>query len=226
MSLRNLLNIFALFMLAISHKRVLASDHKNKTELSVEAGPNIVSLRGSAPLSATKKNVRWSAGVSIVYNFNRKFSIRTIIAYERKGAKLPNTIGVIDSVGTSVGEVTPYLNYDYITLPIHIRYITGRRIKYFGCAGPYIGYLINREDVIRGENVRPFVPYKGKEFDKSWDLGLTTGIGILIPVNKQFYCSFEVRNNLGLLNVNRKKQYVNTVKTNAFNVLLGVTYQL
>ena len=83
---------------------------------------------------------------------------------------------------------------NYLTLPILLQLKFGRAPLFFINIGPYVGYLLP----VISDNDYYFKPF---------DLGASIGLGIGIPISHQFGLTFEIRNNLGLMNVSRNSVY-------------------
>ena len=132
----------------------------------------------------------------------------------------------VDINGTRVGEISTYTKFDYLTFPILVRATFGKKVQYFVNAGPYFGYLIKQTFVTKGDNF-PTTTTDNTSFDKRFDTGISTGLGLSIPIKSKFAFSLELRNNLGLYNVT-DLPVTNSVivKTNSTNILLGFTYKL
>lgn len=217
----------ALLWLSLCCTTQLFAFGKNST-VGIEAGPVRTNVTGSEALRVLRPALRASAGISLQYNISKRLSLRGIASYERKGALAPNTIVILDSLGTSTGEVTPHINLDYLAMPLLLQYTLGRRyLKYYGCIGPYVGYLVRRTEVITGENIKPMVMYEGKDFDKDWDLGLSMGVGAQLSLFKNMGLSLELRNNLGVHNIIKTPATgITTVKNRSTGILLGLRYSL
>lgn len=196
----------------------------NKFDIGVEGSPSLIFLRGNIIANLGKPTIGFSGGLFFQYNFKRVVSLRTNIAFERKGSVLTYEITNIN--GNSLGKVTTNTNFDYLILPILVRATFGKRVQFFVNAGPYFGYLIKQTFVTKGDNI-PTTTNDNTSLNKRFDTGISTGLGLSVPIKTKFLFSFEVRNNLGLYNVRAVSVGNNgTVKTNSTNFLLGFTYKL
>lgn len=150
--------------------------------------------------------------------------MRTNLAFERKGGKF--TSPATDINGTPIGELTAHSSIDYLTFPVLVRATFGNKIQYFINAGPYFGYLLKDRLVSKGDNI-PTATDDYTAFDKRFDTGISTGVGLFVPLNTKFAVSFEIRNNLGLYNISAFPVTNNgTIKTNSTNFLFSFTYKL
>jgi hypothetical protein len=197
----------------------------NKFNIGVEGSPSLIFLRGNDIIdNLHKPTIGFYSGLFFQYNFKKIVSLRTNIAFERKGSVLSSQ--ATDINGNPLGEFTTYTNFDYLTLPILVRATFGKKVEFFVNAGPYFGYLIKQTFVSKGENF-PTTISDNKSLDKQFDTGITTGLGLSVPIKTKFSFSFEIRNNLGLYNISAVPLVNNgTIKTNSTNFLLGFTYKL
>lgn len=197
----------------------------NKFDLGVEGGPSLIFLRGNSTIdNFHKPTMGFSGALFYQFNFKKVFSLRTSLGFERKGSEL--TTQPTDIFGNPVGEIATNTNFNYLTLPILVRATFGKKVQYFVNAGPYFGYLINQTFASKGYII-PTQTSENKTLDKHFDTGISTGIGLSVPVKQKFALSFEVRNNLGLNNVSAVPLADNgTIKTNSTNFIFGFNYKL
>lgn len=197
----------------------------NKFDIGVEGSPSLIFLRGNDIIdNLHKPTIGFSGGLFFQYNFKKVVSLRTNIAFERKGSVL--TSQTTDINGNPLGEITTNTNFDYLTLPVLVRATFGKKVQFFVNAGPYFGYLIKQTFISKGDNI-PTTTSDNTSLDKRFDTGISSGIGLSVPIKTKFAFSFEVRNNLGLYNVSAVPVVNNgTIKTNSTNFLLGFTYKL
>ena len=214
--------VFGLFLLA-----VLGTTYgqTNNFDIGVEGSSSLICLRGNDILdNLHKPTIGFSSGLFFQYNFKKLVSLRTNIAFERKGST--STFQVTDMFAKPLGEINIKTIYDYLTLPILIRTTFGKKVQFFVNAGPYFGYLIKGTLVSEGENILATTNDITSSINR-FDTGISTGLGLSIPIKNKFAFSFEIRNNLGLYNVSAVP-VVNygTIKTNSTNFLWGFTYKL
>lgn len=194
-------------------------------ELGLEAGPSIVSLRGSDFVNKHhKSSAGFYAAFSAQYNLGKVVSLRSNIAFERKGSYFPYSI--TDLNGNVIAESKTYYNYNYITIPFLLRVSLGNTARIFINAGPYVGALLNHSVVIR-TNTRKYVDDNTENAD-NMDMGLAAGMGVSIPVKEKFLLNLEVRHNRGYFNVMMPEpDWPNfAMMTNATNCIVGVAYKL
>lgn len=192
----------------------------NKFNIGIEGGPSIIFMRGNEIIKSYQKaSIGYSGGIFFQYNFKKILSLRTSISYERKGSVSSKDYFYI--VGASFTNTPIKNNFKYLSMPILLRATFGKGLQYFVNAGPYFGYLIQQnftsEELPTRDNTSVY---------KRLDLGLSLGLGLIVPIRKKFSFSFEVRNNLGLFDTSDAPVYGGgTIKTNSTVALLGFAYK-
>jgi hypothetical protein len=123
----------------------------NKFEIGIDGSPTLTFLRGNDFIENNHKSaIGFSGGLFFQFNFKKIISLRTNIAFERKGSAF--TSQATDFNGNPLGKITSNTNFDYLTFPILVRATFGKKIQYFVNAGPYFGYLIKQTYVSEDEN--------------------------------------------------------------------------
>jgi len=214
-----------LFPTAIIFCSILSFGQVNKFDFGIEGGPSLASLRGNDFIKDfNDPTIGFSCGLTFQYNFQKLISIRTNIAFERKGSK--SKIRATAIAGNPVGEITTHSNFDYLTLPILARLTFGNKVKFFVNVGPYLGYLIKQTYVTDAINEFPKSKTDNTSNFKRIDLGLTTGLGAGLPLNDKLLITLEIRNNLGLYNISSLPVANDgTIKTNSTNLMFGIAYK-
>jgi hypothetical protein len=197
----------------------------NMFDIGIEGSPSIVFLHGNDFIEKYHKpTIRFTGGFFFQFNFKKIVSLRTNITFERKGSIVP--IETFDNNGNQTGDYLSKAYFNYLTLPVLVRATFGKKVQFFVNAGPYLGYLIQQTVIFSGDNVITTTTDNTSHF-KRIDIGLSTGLGLSIPMQKRFAFSFEVRNNLGLYNISALPVMDDqTIKTNAINFLFGFAYKL
>jgi hypothetical protein len=166
----------------------------------------------------------FSGGFFFQYNLNKNFSLRMDPSYEQKGYKIKQQL--TDSQGNPISKGKIRGNFDYITIPLLLRANIGNKINYFVNAGPYIGFLLSQNNIVQAplfDGAK--VTYTNTSYYKTIDIGITAGIGLAIPIKDKFALSIEIRNNLGLTNINKNTNKDYGIKTNSTNLLVGFAYK-
>lgn len=184
------------------------------------------SLRGNVFLSERYGlGVGFSSGFSFQYNLNDHLSFRSGLSFERKGSYV--NVQATDDQGADLGRASYSFNYDYFIFHLLVRAGFGKKVRVFVNAGPYMGYLISREMVLKGDLFSPPRVSHEIAYSRNEDYGFTAGAGITVPFCENFLFSTEIRNNLGLFNTSSVRFRDNgSVKTNSFGLMLGVSYRM
>lgn len=205
------------------------SAQTNRYDLGIEGGPNLSTFKDQPHFDARTK-VFFSGGVSFQYNSKKIFSFRTGLYYQKKGYQ-QELKSINGSTGIVYASTDMTSNYHYLTVPLLARATFGKKVKFFMNAGPYVSYLM----VQRFTSVLSKVPVNAENNKningiKDWDLGITGGVGIAIPL-KSWLISLEMRNYFGILNTSiRNSNSSNSGKiehyTNTTDLNIGVAYRL
>ena len=102
------------------------------------------------------------------------------------------------------------------------KYEFGNSKKFFVNGGPFLGFLLSAEN-------KADIPSVGQITDngnsKNIDVGLSFGIGTKIYINDKSDLNIELRENLGLLNIdNGDYGNENIIKTNYLNLILNWSF--
>jgi hypothetical protein len=215
------MNQLRIFVLSITVSFLFSSELKaqiNKFEFGVEASPSFTFLKGSRIEKYYNGTLGFSGSITFQYNWGKRIALRTNIAYERKGGE--GEFDFTDNYGASIGKGVVNLNFDYLTIPVLVRYTFGKRVKYFINGGSYFSYLIKQTLVFKGANS------DGESNNTSsynrLDVGISLGIGLQYPINEKLILSSEIRGNMGLANALPNGD----LKVNSVNLLLGIAYRL
>ena len=205
---------------------VLAQDYKFETGIQGGAGITDIAYNNSLFNNSYKPRLGYTGSLFLQYNFNKYFSLRADPGVDRKGAK--NVMEIPDPFGNASAKSNIVGKTSYMTIPILFRAGIGNKIRGFVNAGPYAGFFLYAKDVLKlpGENFT-FTDKAGSGGHKI-DFGITSGVGFLVPVKEQLYISFELRENMGLVNMNKKlpAPYQNySTKNFSANLLIGIAYR-
>jgi len=222
-------SLFYIFLIGlftlITKIQVFGQSHK--FEIGIEAFPNLSSLNGTEYNNRNfEPMLNFGAGIFFQYNVRKYFSLRTNIAYERKGS-IQNLTGYDINGNPIAGDFFLSSNFDYTTIPLLFRFRFGNSFNFFINAGPYFGFLIKQ--IYKSDGVFPTPQVnEGTSFHKRFDLGLSTGLGFSLPVHSKLGFSFELRDNLGFYNVSKMPPpYLEKyTKTQSLNFIFGLNYLL
>ncbi len=199
-----------------------------KPNLSVGliVGPNRSTINGSFEMPFNKPSTHYCGGIYAEIDFSKRFSLCTNLLYERIG-----TIGNASNecinleYGTGFGDYTAHVNFDYIVLPLLIKMSIGNRVKYFFNIGPNISYLLGQKTMIDWEHFETGV-LNDQESYKRVNFGISSGLGLTIPLSYNLQFNIEFRNNLGVYDINALTSLTKTIRTNSVTTLFSVAYKI
>jgi hypothetical protein len=195
----------------------------NKFESGIEGSPSLIMLKGNDYFYyRNNPTIGYSARLFFQYNFKKIISLRTNLAFERKGSIVNSQS--FDEYGNSFGSLQTKSKFDYLTIPLLVRATFGKRVLFFANAGPYLGYLLNQTDISKGENV-PKTKTDNTSSFKRFDFGVSAGFGLLVPIEQNFALSFEARDNVGYYNISKVPVNRGSIETVATNFLFSFVYK-
>ena len=170
-------------------------------------------------------DVRYAAEFMFQYRFTNIIGLRTGLGYENKGARI-NYVSLVDQSGNDISNGKVQFHQHYLTLPVLAEFTFGKKVQPFVNAGIYLGVLLNSKTVFRyGDNKTSDNITNDKQ---RIDVGVMASAGIKVPVKKSCFFVFEIRNNIGLLNVYKNnfpgsERYKTRNYSTSFNV--GFSYR-
>lgn len=218
----------------------LAYGQDSKFAVGFNVTPTITSLKGAIkpPISFNNGNngnvptifygsqYSFSAGLSVEYFVCKHLSIKSGLAYERKGAQTYRypMDDIIDGYWPP-NNMDKKMNFDYLTLPILGSFSTKGKIKFYMDAGIFLGFLVSQKDIIAADGSNPELINNNYAAVRKLDFGLSLGLGLRMPLTKKLLLDFGLCNNTGLINVN--KTYLSNdavLRTNSMGFQFGLKY--
>jgi hypothetical protein len=207
----------------------LSYSQNSKIKFGIQAGLNYSDFRGYeipvTPLYSESPAFAYLGGINVEYLIKEKLSLKLDLNYERKSQKADNTLEIFDNNGSSkVYNFTSKKNYDYLVLPIMIKYSFTNRNSFFINGGPYIGYLLKSNITNDLGNIDGVInePFETTKYNNRTDFGLSIGIGKNFELKENNSIFIEIRENLGLINTSKNTVMGNgTIKTNSLNLIIG-----
>ncbi|MDQ3102155.1 MAG: PorT family protein [Bacteroidota bacterium] len=196
----------------------------NRFDIGIEGGPSRTFLQGNTLIDDLHEpTLGYSGGLFFQYSFRKVVSLRTKIAFERKGSVLH--LPLVDIHGNLIDDVTTNANFNYLTIPLLLRATFGKKVQYFMNAGAYWGYLLKQTFVTKGSKL-PETTSDNTALHKRSDMGISAGVGLALPIARDFLLSIEVRHNLGMYNISAVPVINDgVIRTNSTDLLLGFTYK-
>lgn len=215
---------FQLFTLLSLFLPLVIQAQESKHSLGIEGGPSYTMLWGDHYIVDNyNPALGFSTGITYQYHINHIFSIKTGLGFEQIHMKW--TLPLTDIDGNITGEVDSHLKFNYNIIPLLGSFTFGQKLRYFVNMGPYYGFLISAITETKNIEGHPDTKSEYTEYYKRSDWGISAGLGIAIPIASKFSLSLEVRNNLGLSQINTGGIWEGGyVKTNATNLLVGAVY--
>ncbi|MCC6684613.1 MAG: PorT family protein [Bacteroidia bacterium] len=193
--------------------------------IGISGGIGSSTMKGSFySAGKTEPSLGYTCMLSVQYPLTKHVSMYTGLGFDRKGvlSKIPASY----PVGSNFELDKTLSKFNYLTIPMLFRFSTGEKFTCFISGGPYIGFLLSETDKIMnwGQPVRKI---KYTSNFSALDIGLSLGIGAAIPLCKNYSLTCEVRNNTGILDLNRGPG-VNTgvLRSQSLNLLLGISYSI
>lgn len=205
-----------------------AQKYRAVYKLGIEGGPSLTKLRGNEYLNANYiSTIAYATGLSFQVLVPKKsLSFKTNLFYEKKGA-VTDDIFITDATGSVRGTTNNSISLTYITIPAMLRVRTKGRVGVFANAGGFVGFLLKDETVIGAKDTMPQQTIDNTEKDNKLDGGFSFGAGLEIPIKEKFTLSFELRDNIGVYDINNTpRTRGGSVQTNSINFLFGLAYRL
>jgi Outer membrane protein beta-barrel domain len=232
--------LFCISFLLIS---ITSNSQNSKIKFGVQAGLNYSTLWGYdlpsyyAPSYTESPDFGFLGGLSCEYQFKEKLSLHVELSYERKTQKSNNNILINDSDFDPTNSINgeekfeTKKNYDYLVLPIMLKYDFKDKNSFFVNGGPFIGFLL-QSSLTNDLDPRILGPNEQNKRittknNNPIDLGFSLGLGKTFDINDKNSIFIEIRDNVGLINTSKSKAFGNgTIKTNSLNLVVGYSFDL
>ncbi|HTJ53209.1 MAG TPA: porin family protein [Cyclobacteriaceae bacterium] len=196
-----------------------------KINLEFLGGPNVSMMYGNFGYHDVNSKAGLTSGLGLSYMLKEHLSLSVKGLFERKGCT--GRYSVYYDYNGDIAASSPFkykfrFISNYLTLPITVQYTRGRRIKYTGEAGVFTGVLIRETYKTNQTNGPNFETTNVTNTSKRMDAGVSLGFRTAFPIAKKININVVLLDNLGLLNTSKN----GTVRTNAFNILTGLSFSL
>lgn len=220
--------IFLIFGLDYSNAQI------GKHIIGVEVGPSLCFVTGSKNYGDFLPNFGFCATLSYNYKFNDFFSFHTGTGVEQKGFIFVSSFPYNTPIKQSSVSIIAKNNLYYLNTPFLLKWTLTHPIQLFANFGGYLGYRFAQYQS------KKFFEYTNYDFYllaksgiKTFDYGLSSGLGISIPYEKVFLFSFEIRYNRSLArdiieNTNNNSYYDSGshLKNNSVNFIFGFSKKI
>ncbi len=187
--------------------------------------------------------VHATGGFSVEYVINEKFSIKTGLGFEKKRIDYfaQTTFGSFDQSGMFVSEpveIETKNEYNYLTIPLLVKYNFGPKNSFFANLGPYTSIQTNHDKGTTfnytNSGASSFMSESGYNFPlnhalSSKEYGISLGLGKSFVIKNKNKISIELRNNFGLTNRISNFNYRGMrgdIKTNTISLLTEFSFGL
>ena len=201
--------IFLSAALALGFTAVVIAQKKGDVEFGFNVGYNNSTISNS-DVSADSA-IGFNVGGSVDYYFSDRWSIKGKLIYDQKGW---DNGFIEDSDGFSY--VTDF-NVNYLTVPVMANWHFGSKRNWFLEFGPYMGFLLNAEDVRFGTDVT--------DGFNSTDFGLALGIGVKIPLSDKLKLFFEYEGQGGVSDIFQVNEF-SRVTNSRSSLNIGLNFLL
>ena len=212
-------------VLALSVLSTTAFSQDYKFEIGAQGGPNVTAMRfeNAFAQNNTQSKIAALGGLFFQYNLNTVFSLRIDPTFERLEYKYKDRT-YTDQNGNINGPIKSKMSFDYVSIPVLFKASVGNKIQGFLNAGPSFNFLLQSKFTYDMPD-RDVSKYIRTDDNKMFNFGITTGLGVAIPLKETIALSFEIRNNLGLTNIDKNGGSNNAAKTNSTSLLVGIAYK-
>lgn len=198
---------------------------QSKLKLGVNGGLTYSSFRGNPQIETLDAGFDFLVGVSFEYQLKERLSLVSNINYDRKTATDNPYIQIIENPDdpSFYGKVKIKFRNQYLSLPILLKYKFGTNNSFFINGGPFLSYLL------KSELTNNYDDTSSDQTDnfKTLDYGLTFGFGKTFKLKNNNELSIEIRENLGLSEINDVTVVDNGfIKTNSINLICNYSFNL
>jgi len=193
---KQFLTIYVLLILLFSTQ--IINGQPKTVIIGFEGGPSLsLILASSGVYKDSEPLIGGTAGLNVQYNFTKLLSLKTGVIYERKGTQLPSKSDQLPPDGLMS------INFDYLSIPILLKLSFGQNIQFFINTGPNFSYLFSQSIFYKPKGEKSYKVANERVSYKPFDIGVILGVGISIPIRNRFKISLEIKDNLGLMNVQK-----------------------
>ena len=212
--------LFTICVVALVSNSILA---QSKIRFGVNGGMTYSSFRGNEAAEELDAGFDFLVGVSVEYPLKNKLSLLANLSYDSKTAAGTPSGFIPSPEDPASGNINAEANYQYITLPIVLKYKIGAKQSFYADAGLFVGYLLKSQTHEDYYNTSDDTT----SLNKKIDAGLVLGFGKSFKLKNNQEITIELRENLGLLNTSKVNvSGGNSVKTNSLNLILSYSFDI
>jgi Outer membrane protein beta-barrel domain len=224
--------VLSLLLLLSIFSSATFAQHRKK--FGINTGLNYSKFRGmDLPHTSYDFATGVVVGFSYEYYLKTNLSIKANLLYANKKSKGNFDFDLRENIDDPVviyNESFTY-SYNYMTLPVMIKYDFKNAPGFFVNGGLFLGYLLDSEVKAHANtNQLPELTdftQSTTELNNQFDFGLAMGFGKSFQINPKNSVVVEIRNNLGLSQTNKNNTFDgNTVRSNSYELLVGWSIDL
>jgi len=192
-----------------------------QTEIILRVGPIISQVTRKNFTNVKYESLHgFTAGAFARHSLNDHTSLSGGLQYEQNGYILRD-LTFADQVGNNPEKGDIYTKMNYIVLPLMAEYGFGSTVKFSVKAGPFFGYLLSKNLIIKWVEDKPDQESKGV-IDTRFNFGVGAGAAVAFPINKTIDLEINLEDHLGLYDISDGGKQ----NTNAINLTVGIVYRL
>lgn len=165
-----------------------------------------------------------TGGISLGYKLDNNLTIISGIAYQY--IEVRDFINAIDSLGEQMFNLEIKHKYEFVTIPVMLRYSFGKndKFKYFVNAGTYAAFLLNQNLWSLDLENNSINQLSNIESYRRMGAGIAFGGGLSFALSDGLNLDIEIANNLGITNL--RKTLISKQKTKSSQLTIGLSYKL
>lgn len=215
------MNLNKLFFFTIIFSTFISVNAQDKISLGINGGLNYSSLRfENDNISRHDSELGYLIGISSSFYLKERLYLDVELNYERKKVSVYLEEIIINSISFG-GGFRIFDVYEFLTLPIFLKYEVAKTNALYIKGGPFFGYFLTAKERVNKGNLSQNL----SEYFTNFDFGIALGIGKEIHLNNSNKLILELRNYLGLSNINSDSKSKFT-KTNSINLIVGWKFVL
>ncbi len=189
--------------------------------VGAKAGLNLTTFSGSDKPDDLKTLPGLNAGLFGTIPVNDMFAVQAEVNFEQKGSAAKDATDQFNDYLVHTSDWKWVLNY--ITVPVLAKATLGETTQFNLYLGPYAGFLMSAKMKGTAEYEHQTNPEESytddvdddiKDSFKGFDYGVTMGVGVKIPLNRQISFTSDLRYNHGFAKLDsdgESKMYNSTI---------------
>jgi len=217
------IKLATLLTLLLSLQLFSQDNNTKEYNLGLNLGANLFDLNQNDTFDTYDGVISYTFGLSLEYKINGKLSLLSNVNYDNKTMRLENFRNYrYTELNGYAYLVEDKIKFNYINIPLNIRYHIGQNNKLFTNIGVFYNHLLNLKNITtRNDTGEEITLFDYQNIIKKYDYGISFGIGYKFNLSNNNF-SIEIKDELGLANI---ADYQNTsltdLKTNTIKLILN-----